>query len=92
MTNFIKDTSGKEVAIPPGIVKSFEALYKNLEVSSEEFAKIVYQLFGNIRIHDRIFSAEESANIALSSIGLEKRKCRNSFSVAQQRMKSLLNM
>lgn len=92
MTNFLVSTNGKDVIIAPGLIKKFESLFKYLEVSSDEFVKIVYQLFGNIKIPERIFSAEESANIALSAIGLERPRAKDSLNIAKQRMRSLLKL
>lgn len=92
MTNFLVSPNGKDVIIAPGLIKKFESLFKYLEVSSDEFVKIVYQLFGNIKIPERIFSAEESANIALSAIGLERPRAKDSLNIAKQRMRSLLKL
>ena len=92
MTNFFVDEAEKEVVLPPGIIRYYQDLYDKLNLSPEEFIKTSYQLFEKIQIHDRIFSAKECANIALSLIGLEKREITNSLAVAKQRMKALLKV
>ena len=92
ITNLICNQSSSEVTLPSRIIERFAALYKALEVSADEFIKTCYQIFSRIQIHERVFTAEECANIALSEIGLEQRKLKNSYQIAQQRLKAMLHL
>ena len=82
----------EEVTLPPGILRYFEKLYDVLEMSDEEFIEYTYKEFSQIKIHERTFNPDECANILLSEIGKEERKIKNSYAVAEQRVKKLLGM
>lgn len=82
----------EEVTLPPGILRYFEKLYDVLEMSDEEFIEYTYKEFSQIKIHERTFNSDECANILLSEIGKEERKIKNSYAVAEQRVKELLGM
>ena len=89
MASLIFNPSSGEVTLPPGIIRYYESLFKSLEMTADEFIRTSYQLFNRIQIHERVFTAEECANIALSEIGLEERKLKNSYQIAQQRIKGV---
>ena len=59
-------------------------------MSDVEFIKYVYEGFSKIQIKNRIFSADECANIFLTLLGLEDRKIKNSYAVAVKRVKQLI--
>lgn len=85
LVNFFRNED--EVTVPPGIIRYFENLKYQLNLSEVEYIDYVYQEFSSIHIHDRVFNADECANIILSEIGLEKRKITQSYKEAEQRLK-----
>ncbi|MBE6783803.1 MAG: hypothetical protein E7536_07300 [Ruminococcaceae bacterium] len=87
LVNFF--TSGDEVTLPPGIIKCFESLKAKFDLSDDEFISYVYKEFSEIHIYDRVFNADECANIILSEIGLEKCKIKDSYKVAEQRIRKM---
>lgn len=86
LSNLFTDEDKNEVTLPPAIIGYFERLQTNIDMDSEEFIRYVYKEFSEIHIKDRIFNADECANIILSEIGLEQRKIKNSYNVAEQRV------
>lgn len=86
MTNLFKTDDKSEITLPPGVIRYFEYLYKELKMDSEAFVKYVYERFSEVHIHERVFNEEECANIVLSEIGLENRKITNSYAVAEKRL------
>lgn len=87
MSNLLTTENGKEVTLAPGIIKYFENIHKGLEMPPDEFIQYTYKQFSKIHIHDRVFTDSECANIILSEIGLEERIIKNSYKVAEQRLK-----
>ena len=75
-----------EVIPYPGITQSGKKLFEALDMPTDDFIAFVYQECTTIKIHERVFSAEECANIFLASIGLEERRLINSYEVAKQRL------
>lgn len=90
IVNLLLSEDRKEVILPPGIIRYFENLYRKLAMSDSEFISYVYEQFNKIRIHERIFTPDECANIILSEIGLEERKIKNSYSVASKKLRQIL--
>lgn len=89
LSNLFTDEDETEVTLPPAIISYFERLQSNLDMDSEEFIGYVYNEFAEIHIKDRIFNADECANIILSEIGLEQRKIKHSYKVAEQRVEKI---
>lgn len=89
MVNFFFDE--EEVIIPPGIINYVRKLYDALGMSENEFRQYVYEDLATIKIHERVFSSEECANILLSILGIEERKIKNSKKVAETRLKAMLS-
>lgn len=83
---------GQEAVIPPGIINYFKKLYELLGMPESEFKNYIYEEFSQIKIHDRVFSHDECANIVLASLGLEERKIKYSKKVAEARLKKLLSL
>ena len=86
LSNFF--TKEDDVTLPPAIINYFEKLKNNLEFSDNEFISCVYKEFSEIETFDRVFSADECANIILSEIGLEKKKVESSYKVAEKRIRA----
>lgn len=89
MANLFTTEGKKEVTLPPAIIGNFERLYNELGMNVDEFIKYTYEQFAEIHIHERVFNENECANIILAEIGLEERKLKNSFKVAEQRIRSV---
>lgn len=87
MSNLFITEDKREITLPSGIVRYFQHLYENLQMPQEEFIDYVYERFSEISIFERVFTAEECANIILSEIGLESRKITNSCKIAEKRLK-----
>ena len=80
-------TEDKLEVIPyPATTQSGKKLFEVLGMTADEFIAFVYQECAAIKIHERVFSAEECANIFLVAIGLEERRLTNSYEVAKQRL------
>ncbi len=90
IVNLFLSEDKKEVTLPPGIIRYFKNLYRELAMSDSEFTNFVYEQFARIRIYERIFTADECANVILSEIGLEERKIKGSYSVAKKRVRNIL--
>ncbi len=90
MVNFSFDE--EEAVIPPGIINYVKKLYDVLGMSENEFRQYVYEDLATIKIHERVFSSEECANILLSLLGIEERKIKNSKKVAETRLKAMLSV
>lgn len=82
----------QEVIIPPGIISYFKKLYELLEMTENEFKNYIYEEFSKVKIHERVFSEDECANIVLSALGMEERKLKNSKKVAETRLKRMLSL
>ena len=82
----------QEVIIPPGIINYFKKLYELLEMTENEFKNYIYEEFSKIKIHERVFSEDECANIVLFALGMEERKLKNSKKVAETRLKQMLSL
>ncbi len=87
MANLFMTEDKREITLPSGIVRCFQYLYEKLQMPKEEFINYVYERFLEVKIFERVFIAEECANIILSEIGLESRKITNSCKVAEERLK-----
>ena len=92
LANLFTTEDKMEVVLPIGIIRDIENLYECLEMAPDEFICYVYQQLAKIHIHERIFNETECANIVLSELGLEERKLKNSYLVAQQRLKAAFNL
>jgi len=90
LSNFFDEED--EVTLPPAIIKYFDELKAKLNLADDEFISYIYKEFSEINIHDRVFSAEECANIILSEIGMEERKIKSSYKVAEQRLKKSVGL
>ena len=88
MVNLYSDDN-TEIITYPGIIKIFVELQQLLSMTDSEYANYIYQEFAQISIHERVFNAEECANIVLSQLGLEERKIKNSYKIAEQRLKKV---
>ncbi len=82
----------QEVIILPGIINYFKKLYELLEMTENEFKNYIYEEFSKIKIHERVFSEDECANIVLFALGMEERKLKNSKKVAETRLKQMLSL
>lgn len=89
MANLFFDDENQEVILPPGIINNFFTLKKLLSVGDREFIEKIYEEFNKFEIYNRIFSPDESANILLSLMGLEKCKLKNSCEVAKKRIEEI---
>ena len=82
----------QEAVIPPGIINYFMKLHELLGMPENEFKENIYEEFSKVKIHERVFSHDECANIILASLGLEERKIKNSRKVAETRLKKMLSL
>jgi hypothetical protein len=58
-------------------------------MSDSDFVNKIYEEFASVEIRNRIFTSDECANILLSLMGIENRKLKNSYAIAEQRIKEL---
>ena len=89
MTNLYTEDE-KEISLYPGIAKTFQTIYAKLNMSADEFTRLVYDYCNEFQIHERIFTANECANVILSTLSLEDRKIEHSVRIASQRVKNLV--
>lgn len=82
----------QEAVIPPGIINYFMKLHELLGMPENEFKENIYEEFSKVKIHERVFSHDECANIVLASLGLEERKIKNSRKVVETRLKKMLSL
>ena len=89
MTNLYTEDE-REISLYPGIANTFQMLYDKLNMSADEFTRLVYDYCNEIQTPDRIFTADECANVILSTLSLEDRKIEHSVRIASQRVKNLV--
>ena len=89
LVDFFFDDDNKEAILPPGIIKYFHNLKNALQMSDSDFVNKIYEEFASVEIRNRIFTSDECANILLSLMGIENRKLKNSYAIAEQRIKEL---
>jgi len=76
-----------EIIEYPGIIKIFAELKELLAMTDSDYANFLYNEFAQIDIHERVFTATECANIILSQLGIEERAIKNSYIVAEERIR-----
>ena len=90
LANFFLDEEKKEVTIPGGIVTRINKLREHINMSDDDFVNYVYESCSKFKIHNRIFTENECANILLSLMNLEDRKLTYSYDLAVERAKKMI--
>lgn len=92
MSNLSAGEYNGEVNVYQGILEDIKIIKEKLALSDSDFIKRIYNEFRIVNNKDNLFTSEERANIVLSGIGLEERNLKDSYRIAEQRVKKILNL